>query len=87
MLGSPLLKPLQEYECCCSVIRSCPILCDSMDCIMPGSSVLHYLLKSAQIHESVMPSNHLALCRPFPPALSLSQHQGLFQWNMDVPLA
>ena len=28
--------------------------------------------------ESVMPSNHLILCRP--PALSLSQHQGLFQW-------
>ena len=31
--------------------------------------------------ESVMPSNHLILCRPLlllPP--SLSQHQGLFQW-------
>ena len=32
---------------------------------MPGSSVLHYLLKSAQIHELVMPSNHLVLCCPF----------------------
>ena len=31
--------------------------------------------------ESVMPSNHLILCRPLsPPALSLSQHHGLFQW-------
>ena len=30
--------------------------------------------------ESVMPSNHLILCCPHPPpALSLSQHQGLFQ--------
>ena len=30
--------------------------------------------------ESVMPSNHLILCQSSPPALSLSQHQGLFHW-------
>ena len=30
--------------------------------------------------ESVMPSNHLILSSPSPPALSLSQHQCLFQW-------
>ena len=30
--------------------------------------------------ESMMPSNHLILCRPSPPALNPSQHQGLFQW-------
>ena len=30
--------------------------------------------------ESVMPSNHLILSSPSPPALNLSQHQGLFQW-------
>ena len=36
------------------------------------------LLKLMSI-ESVMPSNHLILCRPpFPPALSLSQQQGFF---------
>ena len=29
--------------------------------------------------ESVMPSNHLILSPPSPPALNLSQHQGLFQ--------
>ena len=28
---------------------------------------------------SVMPSNHLALLSPSPPAFNLSQHQGLFQ--------
>ena len=33
------------------------------------------LLKLMSI-QSVMPSNHLILCRP----LNLSQHQGLFQW-------
>ena len=30
--------------------------------------------------ESVMPPNHLILCHWWPLALSLSQHQGLFQW-------
>ena len=32
--------------------------------------------------ESVRPSKHLILCHtsPSPPALSLSQHQGVFQW-------
>ena len=30
--------------------------------------------------ESMMPSNHLILFRPSPPALNPSQHQGLFQW-------
>ena len=30
--------------------------------------------------ESVMLSNHLILSSPSPPALNLSQHQGLFQW-------
>ena len=30
--------------------------------------------------ELVMPSNHLILCHPIsPPAVNLSQHQGLFQ--------
>ena len=30
--------------------------------------------------ELVMPSNHLILSSPSPPAYSLSQHQDLFQW-------
>ena len=37
------------------------------------------LLKLMSI-KSVMPSNHLILCGPCPPAFSLSQHQGLFKW-------
>ena len=49
-----------------SVAQSCLTLCDPMDYSMPGSSVLHYLRQFAQTHaiESVMPSNHLILCRP-----------------------
>ena len=37
------------------------------------------LLKLMSI-DSVMPSNHLILLPSYPPALSLSQYQGLFQW-------
>ena len=37
------------------------------------------LLKLMSI-ELVMPSNHHPLSSPFPPAFSLSQHQGLFRW-------
>jgi len=37
-----------------------------MDCSTPGISVLHYLLELLKLMsiESVMPSNHLILCRP-----------------------
>ena len=36
--------------CCCSVAKSCPTLCNPMDCSTPGSSVLNCLLEFAQIH-------------------------------------
>ena len=41
-------------------------LCDPMDCSMPGLPVHHQLLEFIQLMsiESVMPSNHLILCRP-----------------------
>ena len=35
----------------------------SVDCSTPGSSVLHYLPLTFMSIESVMPSNHLILCR------------------------
>ena len=38
------------HFCCCSAAKSCLILCDPMDCSMPGFLVLHYLLKFAQTH-------------------------------------
>ena len=49
-----------------SVAQSCLALCDPMDCSTPGLPVhrqLPDLLKLMSI-ESVMPSNHLILCRP-----------------------
>ena len=54
-----------------------------MYCSTPGFPVLHYLLEFDQTHvlwlgDAIQPS-HL-LSPPSPPALNLSQHQGLFQW-------
>jgi len=52
-----------------SVAKSCPALCDPMDCSAPSFPlpVLHCLSQSWLIFvsiESVMPSNHLILCCP-----------------------
>ena len=58
------------------------ILCDPKDCSMPGLPVHHLLPELLELMstESVMPSNHLILSSPSPPAFNLCQHQGLFQW-------
>ena len=66
-----------------SVAQSCPTLCDPMNRSMPGLPVYHQLPESTQTHVhwvagAIQPS-HL-LSSPSSPALSLSQHQGLFQW-------
>ena len=49
-----------------SVTQLCPTLCDPMDCSTPGLPVHHQLPEPTQLMsiESVMPSNHLILCRP-----------------------
>ena len=50
---------------CCLVIKSCPTLCDPMDCSTPGLPVLHHesLLKLMST-ELVMSSHPLILCHP-----------------------
>ena len=55
---------------CCSVSKSCLTLCHPKNCSMPGFPVLLYLLSFRSLLklmsiESMMPSNHLILCRPF----------------------
>ena len=49
-----------------SVVQSCPTLCDPVNHSTPGLPVQLQLPESTQIHaiESMMPSNHLILCRP-----------------------
>ena len=64
------------------VAQSCPTLCDSMYCSMPGLPVHHQLPESTQTHvhrvgNAIQPSHPLS--SPSPPAPSPSQHQGLFQ--------
>ena len=49
---------------CCSVIESCPVLCNTMDCRMPDFPVLHSLPEFVQTHvhwvdDAVQPSHPL----------------------------
>ena len=58
-------------------------ICDSMNCSMPGLPVHHQLPESTQtpvhwVGDAIQPSHHLSSSSP--PALNLSQHQGLFKW-------
>ena len=39
-----------ESLCCCSVAKSCPTLCNPLDCGRPDFPVFHYLQEFAQIH-------------------------------------
>ena len=62
-------------------LLSCVWLCDPMNRSMPGLPVHHRLLESTQTHvhwvgDATQPST---LSSPSPPALNLSQHQGLFK--------
>ena len=63
------------------VAQLCLNLCDSMNCSTPGLPVHHQLPESTQTHvqgDAFQPSHPLSY--PSPPALNLSQHQGLFRW-------
>ena len=58
-------------------------LCNPMNRSMPGLLVHHQLLESTQTHvhwvgDAIQPSHPLSF--PSPPALNLSQCQGLFKW-------
>ena len=65
------------------VAQSCPTLCSLMDHSKPGLPARHQLPEFIQTHvhwvsDVIQPSHPLS--SPLPPALNLSQHQGLFQW-------
>ena len=71
--------------CCCSVIQSCPTLCDPMNYSTQGFPVPCHLLEFAQTHvhwvNDAIQSSH-PLLPSSPPALSLSHHRGLFQFRL-----
>ena len=63
--------------------KSCPALCNPMDCSTTGFPVLHQLLEFAQTHvhwvaDAIQQSHPLSSPSPLP--FNLSQHQGLFKW-------
>ena len=80
-----------------SVAQPCPTLCDPMDCSTPGLPVHHQLPELAQthVHKSVMPSNHLILCRPLlllppiPPSIRVFPNESVLHirwpkyWNFS----
>ena len=66
-----------------SVAQSCPTLCGPISRSTPGLPVHHQLPESTQTHvhqvgDAIRPCYPLS--SPSPPALNLSQHQGLFKW-------
>ena len=66
-----------------SVTQSCLTLCDPINRSTPGLPVHHQLPESTQTHvhqvsDAIQPSHPLS--SPSPPALNLSQHQGLLKW-------
>ena len=72
--------------CYCSVTKSCPTLCETMDWSTPGFPVLHdlpELLKLMSI-ESVMPSKHLILSRPLPLLPSIFPSIGVFSIELTL---
>jgi len=81
LLGSPhhtLLCTVQFS----SVTQSCLTLCNPMDCSTPGLPVHHQLPEFTQTHvhwvgDAIQPPHPLS--SPSPPALNLSQNQGLFK--------
>ena len=70
----------RQAQCCTfysvqfsSVTQSCLTLCNPMNQSMPGLPVQHHTQNPPKIMsiESVMPSNHLILCRPLILLLSI----------------
>ena len=78
----PWLEALFLLVAVVQSVKSCPTLCNPMDCSTPGFPVLHYLPEFAQFHVlwvcDAIETSH-SLLPPSLFAFNLSQHQGLFQ--------
>ena len=94
--GLPLPSPykcqasvrINSYKQFSSVSQWCPTVWDPMDCSTPGFPIHLQLPELTQTHvhwvsDTIQPSHPLS--PPTPPALNLSQLQGLFQWITDCP--
>ena len=77
LLGRKTMTKLVQFS---SATKPCMILCDPIDCSMPGFPVCHQLLELAHTHvhgvsDAIQPSG--LLLYPSLPAFNPSQHQGL----------
>ena len=67
----------------CSLAKSCPTLCNIMDCSTPGFPVLHHLPEFAQTSghwaSDVIQPSHPLLSPSFP-VFNMCEHQSLFLW-------
>ena len=90
MYGWVLLLSTRNYHsivsqlCCCSVAKLCLTLCHPMDCSIPGFSVLHYLLKFAQIY--VHPTISSSVTPYFSSCLQSFPASGIFsnEWAFHI---
>ena len=59
---------LLRCSCCCSVVKSCPTLCDPMVCSTPNLPCLSFTVSQSLLRfvsiELLMLPNHLSLCWP-----------------------
>ena len=71
-----------------SLAQSCQTLCNPMDCSTPGLPAHRQLPEFTETHahwvsDVIQPFHPLS--SPSPPALNISQHQGLFKWVIRWP--
>ena len=78
-----------KFACCyCSVAQLCLTLCDHIEYSTPGLPIFHYLpsLLKLMSNESVMPSNHLIVCRPLLLLPSIFPSIRVFSNESAVPI-
>ena len=71
--------------CCFSVSKSCPTLCNSMDCSTPGFPVLHRFREFAQIHVCWV-GDAIQLSHPLSPLLLSSIFLSIKLFSSDSAL-
>ena len=86
IMNSLLINNISSYAVwlCGSVAKSCPALCNPMDCSMSGFPVLHYLLEFSQTHvhwvsDAIQPFHPLS--SPFSSFLQSFPASGSFLMN------
>ena len=80
------LKNWKKKKRICSITKSCQTSATSwtVACQSVLSSTISWSLLRFMPIESVMPSNYNPLLRLFPYAFNLSQHEALFQWEVNT---